>query len=105
MREDEFMMMAFTHYFQDAKICSTYIFSEVVQQSCVDGFVIIFKGLTDNSTMNKTLVQIVSYSILYLNPSSYHCQSSYKKYIAVIRHYHMKLAATLLLMTYGYQTA
>ena len=39
--------------------------------------------LKDNSTMYKTEAQIVSYSILYLNPSSHQCQPSYKKYIAV----------------------
>ena len=33
--------------------------------------------------MYKTEVQIVSYGILYLNPSSHQCQPSYKKYIAV----------------------
>ena len=40
--------------------------------------------LKDNSTMNKTEAQIVSYGILYLNPSSHQCQTSYKKYIAVL---------------------
>ena len=40
--------------------------------------------LKDNSTMNKTEAQIVSYGILYLNPSSYQCQPSYKKYIAAL---------------------
>ena len=34
--------------------------------------------------MNKTEAQIVSYGILYLNPSSYQCQPSYKKYIAAL---------------------
>ena len=34
--------------------------------------------------MNKTEAQIVSYGILYLNPSSHQCQPSYKKYIAVL---------------------
>ena len=33
--------------------------------------------------MYKTEAQIVSYAILYLNPSSYQFQPSYKKYIAV----------------------
>ena len=33
--------------------------------------------------MYKTEAQIVSYGILYLNPSSHQCQPSYKKYIAV----------------------
>ena len=33
--------------------------------------------------MDKTEAQIVSYVILYLTPSSHHCQPSYKKYIAV----------------------
>ena len=33
--------------------------------------------------MSKTDAQIVSYGILYLNPSSHQCQPSYKKYIAV----------------------
>ena len=32
--------------------------------------------------MNETEAQIVSYDILYLNPSSYQCQPSYTKYIA-----------------------
>ena len=40
--------------------------------------------LKDNSTMNKKEAQIVSYGILYLNPSSHLCQPSYKKYIAVL---------------------
>ena len=40
--------------------------------------------LKDNSTMDKTEAQIVSYDILYLNPiSSHQCQISYKKYNAV----------------------
>ena len=39
--------------------------------------------LKDNSTMNKTEAQIVSYGILYLDPISHQCQPSYKKYIAV----------------------
>ena len=39
-------------------------------------------ALKDNPTMHKTEAQIVSYSILYLNPSSHQCQPSYKKYIA-----------------------
>ena len=39
--------------------------------------------LKDNSYMYKTEAQIVSYGILYLNPSSHQCQPSYKKYIAV----------------------
>ena len=39
--------------------------------------------LKDNSTMDKTDAQIVSYGILYLNPSSHQCQPSYKKYIPV----------------------
>ena len=39
--------------------------------------------LKDYSTMYKTEAQIVSYGILYLNPSSHKCQPSYKKYIAV----------------------
>ena len=39
--------------------------------------------LKDNSTMKKKEARIVSYGILYLNPSSHHCQPSYKKYIAV----------------------
>ena len=39
--------------------------------------------LKDNSTMDKTEAQIVSYGILYLNPSSHQCQPPYKKYIAV----------------------
>ena len=43
--------------------------------------------------MYKTEAQIVSYGILYLNPSSHQCQPSYKKYIA------KSLAVTLLLMT------
>ena len=34
--------------------------------------------------MNKTEAQIVFYGILYLNLSSYQCQPSYKKYIAVL---------------------
>ena len=34
--------------------------------------------------MNKTEAQIVSYGILYLNPSFHQCQPSYKKYIAVL---------------------
>ena len=29
----------------------------------------------DNSTMNKTEAKIVSYGILYLNPSSHQCQT------------------------------
>ena len=33
--------------------------------------------------MDKTEAQIVSYGILYLNPSSHQCQPSYKKYNAV----------------------
>ena len=33
--------------------------------------------------MDKTEAQIVSYDILYLNPSSHLCQPSYNKYIAV----------------------
>ena len=53
---------------------------------------IVVRLLKENSTMNKTEAQLVSYGILYLNPSSHQCQPSYKKYIAV-------LAATLLLMT------
>ena len=40
--------------------------------------------LKDNSTMDKTEVQIVCYGILYLNLSSHQCQPSYKKYIAVL---------------------
>ena len=40
-------------------------------------------SLKNNSTMYKTEVQIVSYGILYLNPSSHQCQPLYKKYIAV----------------------
>ena len=40
--------------------------------------------LKDNSTMNKTEAQIVSYGILYLNPSSHQWQPSYKKYIRCI---------------------
>ena len=40
-------------------------------------------SLKDNSTMYKTEAQIVSYGILYLNPSSHQCQPTYKKYIAV----------------------
>ena len=43
-----------------------------------------FVFLKDNSTMNKTEAQIVFYGILYLNLSSYQCQPSYKKYIAVL---------------------
>ena len=39
--------------------------------------------IPNNSTMDKTEAQIVFYGILYLNPSSYQCQPSYKKYIAV----------------------
>ena len=39
--------------------------------------------LKDNSTMYKTEAQIVSYGILYLNPSSHKCQPSYKKYIGL----------------------
>ena len=42
-----------------------------------------FDLLKDNSTMDKAEAQIVSYGILYLNPSSHQCQPSYKKYIAV----------------------
>ena len=34
--------------------------------------------------MSKTEAQIVSYGILYLNPSSLQLQPSYKKYIAVL---------------------
>ena len=34
--------------------------------------------------MDKTEAQIVSYGILYLNPSSHQCQPSYKKYNAVL---------------------
>ena len=41
-------------------------------------------GLKDNSTMNKTKAQIVSYGILYLNPNSHQCQPSFKEYIAVL---------------------
>ena len=41
-------------------------------------------GLKDNSTMNKTAAQIVSYGILYLNPNSHQCQPSFKEYIAVL---------------------
>ena len=41
------------------------------------------RQLKDNSTMDKTKAQIVSYGILYLNPSSHQCQPSYKKYISV----------------------
>ena len=33
--------------------------------------------------MDKTEAQIVSYGILYLDPSSHQCQPSYKKYISV----------------------
>ena len=33
--------------------------------------------------MDKTEAQIVSYGILYFNPSFHQCQPSYKKYIAV----------------------
>ena len=33
--------------------------------------------LKDNSTMNKTEAQIVSYGILYLNPSSHQCQLTF----------------------------
>ena len=36
--------------------------------------------------MDKTEAEIVSYGILYLNPSSHQCQPSNKKYIAVWRH-------------------
>ena len=39
-------------------------------------------SLKDNSTMNETEAQFVSYGILYLNQSSNQCQPSYKKYIA-----------------------
>ena len=35
--------------------------------------------------MDKTDAQIVSYGILYSNPSSHQCQPSYEKYIAVKR--------------------
>ena len=59
--------------------------------------------LKDNSTMDKTGGQIVSYGILYLNPSSHQCQPSHKKYIGVLRphnrHKIESLAVTLLLMT------
>ena len=41
------------------------------------------ESLKDNSTMNKTEAKLVSYGILYLNPSSHQSQPSYKKYIAV----------------------
>ena len=41
------------------------------------------KSLKDNSTMYKTEAQIVSYGVLYLNPSSHQCQPSCKKYNAV----------------------
>ena len=34
--------------------------------------------------MGITEAKIVSYGILYLNPSSHQCQPSYKKYIAVL---------------------
>ena len=34
--------------------------------------------------MDKTEAQIVSYGILYLNPSSHQCRPSYEKYIAVL---------------------
>ena len=34
--------------------------------------------------MNKTEAQIVSYGILYLNPSSHQCQPLYTKYTAVL---------------------
>ena len=40
--------------------------------------------LKDNSIIDKSEAQIVSYGILYLNPSSHLCQPSYKKYIAVL---------------------
>ena len=33
--------------------------------------------LKDNSTMDRTEAQIVSFGILYLNPSSHQCQPSY----------------------------
>ena len=36
--------------------------------------------LKDNYNVDKTYPQIVSYSILYLNPSSHPCQPSYKQY-------------------------
>ena len=42
-------------------------------------------NLKDNSTMNETEAQLVSYGILYLKPSSYHCQPSHKKYIAALK--------------------
>ena len=43
----------------------------------------IMHTLKDNSTMDKTEAQKVSYGILYLNPSSHQCQPTYKKYNAV----------------------
>ena len=50
--------------------------------------------------MYKTEAQIVSYGILYLDPSSHQCQPSYKKYIAVLtppnRHKIETLGATIL---------
>ena len=46
-------------------------------------FILVYRSLKDNSTMYRTEAQIVSYGILYLNPSSHQCQPSYKKYIAV----------------------
>ena len=50
-------------------------FANVLQRSYI--------FLKDNSTMYKTAVQIVSYGILYLNPSFHQCLPSYKKYNAV----------------------
>ena len=63
------------------------IFSKILPASKGANFVnsrtISFGNLKDKPTMDKTEAQIVSYGILYLNPSSRQCQPSYKKYIAV----------------------
>ena len=42
------------------------------------------ENLKDNSTMDKTEAEIVSYGILYLNPSSHQCQPPYKHKIEAL---------------------
>ena len=96
-------------------------FSVVKSEHKASEFLVVFKAhLKDNSTMYKIETQIVAYGILYLNPSSYQCQPSHKKYIAVLQNRstgggHLSqliaskqaagatksLAVTLLLMTNG----
>ena len=61
---------------------STMIWQELVDWLNTHGLGLTY--LKDNSTMSKTEAQIVYYGSLYLYPSSYQCQPSYKKYIPAL---------------------